>query len=45
MMVMARRAAGDLNVTHIPRQELIDTMVSIFLCGLLSQPAAVARAP
>jgi AcrR family transcriptional regulator len=47
MMVMARRAAGDANVTHIPRQELIDTLVSIFLCGLLpqSQPAAVARAP
>lgn len=45
MMAMMRRAAGDETLARISRQELVDTIVGIFLHGLLPQPEAVALSP
>jgi AcrR family transcriptional regulator len=45
MMIMVRRAAGDEKMARISRQELVDSVVGIFLHGLLPQPSTASPSP
>jgi AcrR family transcriptional regulator len=45
MLTVMRRAAGDEKLAGVSRQELVDTIVGIFLHGLQPQAVVAVRAP